>query len=1124
MQKRATSESGVFNPRIFIAFILCFMGASLAMFSLAGPAPSRITGVAAPTVTPTFGNPVIAGIGGSGFEVDVRVDPSDSNRIYMSAPGALSSDTSWIWRSLDAGKTFKWVPNGAPLTGKVTTCHGGGDTELGVDSAGHLYFNDLTLANFSTGRSDDQGVSFTCSNTGVPDTAVDRQWYTIDGDPTNGGSIYLANDEIGPGGVMCGNSTGNNVLVMYRSPIGGVGATAGITFGPANHVSAVGSCDEAIMGNNELSPVATTLGQPDGLGGFATLPAPVKHVFVIHDNAQLNKILIGRCFPVPFGAPIPNVSDPSGLNCVDLPVADLGANVKVGANFPSMAIDKAGNLYAVWNQAPINAGGQVTGDTVIMYTYSTNQGNTWATPIQINTSGSPFGVLHTNVMVWAVAGDDGRVDIAWYGTPGQPTHPSTGPDSCGTNCDWSLWMAQTLNGHAASPTFTAPIQASQHFNHRGSMNTLIGGQAGDRTLGDFIQIRLGPQGEARISYSDSNNIDESLVPHGMFVQQNGGDSLFVANSPVNIPGLAPFNAVTDPTGDAKYEVSGTSSASMPQLDIIGSNMSEVTTAPCSAAAPCYKVVMQLNNLSLAPSASDPDPDLVWSTQWFVPSTSDPTGGKNFHVYAESLNGAALQCFVGENAIMLLGGGAALTYPGSTQLPAANCTSTLGANGNITIYVPKSMVVETNPIDTKLHEVTASTMTLQEAANTVPPFGGIGGSFFNLIDVAQGYIFDPAGPPPTPTPTPIVTATPTSTPGTPTATPTSTVAPSVTPTATIPPTATPTVTATVPPTATPTATATVAPSATPTATATVVPTATPTATATIAPTATPSATPVPTPTDLELVNISGRVVTQPGDRVGIGGFIVKGPGFKRFIARALGPSIRINGQPVPGTLQDPILELHDSNGNTLTNDNWRSSQQTEIQASGLAPADDRESAIIRTVPAGNYTAIIRGSGGQSGIGLIEIYDLGQVAAVEHENMGPEGPEGFTTELGNLSVRADVGTDDNVLIDGIILRGGNPKRVLFRSLGPSISSNGVLVDGTLQDPILELHDANGALIRTNDDWRDATNASEIQTTGLAPPNDREPAILLTLSAGNYTTIVRGVNRTTGIGLSEAYKLDN
>ena len=987
----------------------------------------------------------------------------------MSAPGALSADTSWIWRSLDMGKTFKWVPNAAPLTGKVTTCHGGGDTELGVDSAGRLYFNDLTLANFSTSRSDDQGATFTCSNTGVPDTAVDRQWYTIDGDPMNGGSIYLANDEIGPGGVVCGNSTGNNVLVMYRSPVGGVGATAGVTFGPANHVSAVGSCDEAIMGNNEVSPVATTLGQPNGLGGYATLTAPVKHIFVIHDNAALNKILIGRCFPVAFGPPVANVSDPSGLNCTDLPVADLGASTKTGANFPSMAIDKAGNLYAVWNEAPINASGNVIGDTIIKYTYSTDQGNTWAPPIKVQTTGSPVGELHTNVFVWAVAGDDGRVDIAWYGSPGQPIHPSAGPDSCGATCDWSVWMAQTLNGHAASPTFTAPIQASQHFVHRGSIQTLIGGQTGDRTLGDFIQIRMGPQGEARISYADSNSIDETLVPHGMFVQQNAGDSLLVASSPVNLPGLTPFNSITDPSGDGKYEVSGTSSANMPQLDILSSSISVVSTTPCSTADPCYKVIMQLNNLSLAPTtAQDPDPDLVWSTQWLVPSTSDVTGGKNFHVYAESLNGAALQCFIGENAVTLVGGGGVMTYPGNTALPAANCTSTLGANGNITIFVPKSLVAEAGPIDNKLHEVTAATMTLQQPANTVTSFGGVGGSLFNLIDVAQSYVFDPTV---TPSPTPTATATATASP-------------------------------------TSTATATASPSATPTATATATPTAT------------------PPPADVELVNISGRVVAQTGDKVGIAGFIVKGSGFKRFIARAIGPSITVNGQPVPGRLLDPILELHDSNGQTITNDNWRTGgQQTEIQQSGLAPSDDRESAIIRTVSAGNYTAIIRGANNTTGIGLIEVYDLGTLSTAEREGTieQPDAPNA-AIQLGNLSVRADVQTDDNILIDGIILRGGNPKRVLFRALGPSVKSNGAAVPGTLQNPVIELRDGNGVQLQSNDDWQQAPNASDIQATGLAPSDPKESAILMSLPAGNYTSLVRGVNRTTGIALSEAYKLDN
>jgi hypothetical protein len=736
-----------------------------------GNAPGRNANPLAPMLsapsanTPTFGNPVISGIGGFGYEENLRLDPTDPTRLYTSVPGSAAANTSWIWHSLDTGKTFKWVPAATPLEGKVTTCNGGGDTELGVDSAGHLYFNDLTLANFSVSRSDDHGVTFTCNNTGVPDAAVDRQWYAIDGDPTNGGTLYLANDEIGPGGVNCGNgvggTAGNNVLVMYRSPASAaLGATAGLAFGPANHITAVGSCDEGIMGNDEVSQMATTTGVNGGI-----LPLPVKHIYVIHDNNALNQIRMGRCFPVAFGVPVANVSDPSGLNCTDLLVRNLGSNVRTGANFPTMAIDKSGNLYAVWEQAPTDVNSNVIGDTVLMYSYSTNEGNSWSTPIQIDTSGSPEGVLHNNVFAWIAAGDDGRVNIAWYGTTGlsnpndptcgqtaatPPTPPSkniNGPDST-TGAFWSLWLVQSLNAHDAVPVFTAPILASSHHNHRGTIQTLLGGQCGDRQgLGDFLQLRTGAQGEAQISYADSNSITNTLASHAMFVRQNSGTGLIAGFSPVTIAGLTPINGVSDPSGDAKYEAGGMSSLNMPQLDILSSSVSLVGTPPCSAAAPCYQVTMQLNNLSLAGALTpDTDTDLVWLTQWFVPSTSDSTGGRNFHVYAESTNGGALQCFTGQNAAATNGGGFSIAYPGGlTALPAANCQSTLGPNGTITIDVPLSMVNEPGAVDNRLHEVTASTMTLQQPANTNPDLTGNGlgaGSLFNLIDVAQGYVFEP----------------------------------------------------------------------------------------------------------------------------------------------------------------------------------------------------------------------------------------------------------------------------------------------------------------------------------------------------------------------------------------------
>lgn len=273
------------------------------------------------------------------------------------------------------------------------------------------------------------------------------------------------------------------------------------------------------------------------------------------------------------------------------------------------------------------------------------------------------------------------------------------------------------------------------------------------------------------------------------------------------------------------------------------------------------------------------------------------------------------------------------------------------------------------------------------------------------------------------------------------------------------------------------------------------------------TPTPSPTPQPTPANVQLLNISGRVYVQSGENVGIGGFIITGNGTKRVMARALGPSLTVNGQPVSGRLQDPYLELHDSNGGVLVNDNWRSSQEAEIEQTGLAPSNDREAAIVKRLPAGNYTAIIQSADGSPGVGLIELYDLSSTEP---------------GELGNLSVRAKVLTDDNVLIDGVILRGANPKRVLFRALGPELHDRGV--QGELQDPVLEVYDENGALLRSNDNWKDAANAGDIQATGLAPTDDRESAVLLSLQAGNYTSVVRGVNRTTGVALNEIYKLTN
>jgi hypothetical protein len=177
---------------------------------------------------------------------------------------------------------------------------------------------------------------------------------------------------------------------------------------------------------------------------------------------------------------------------------------------------------------------------------------------------------------------------------------------------------------------------------------------------------------------------------------------------------------------------------------------------------------------------------------------------------------------------------------------------------------------------------------------------------------------------------------------------------------------------------------------------------------------------------------------------------------------------------------------------------------EIITTGLAPTNQKESALLVTLAPGSYTAVLRGKNNTAGVGLVEVYDL--------DINGP-------ARLVNISTRGFVLAGDNVMIGGFITTGNVPSRLVIRAIGPSLGNFGV--PNPISDPFLELHDGNGALIRSDNDWRD-TQQVEIQNTGLAPGNNLESAILITLMPGNYTAIVKGADGGTGNGLVEVYKL--
>lgn len=268
---------------------------------------------------------------------------------------------------------------------------------------------------------------------------------------------------------------------------------------------------------------------------------------------------------------------------------------------------------------------------------------------------------------------------------------------------------------------------------------------------------------------------------------------------------------------------------------------------------------------------------------------------------------------------------------------------------------------------------------------------------------------------------------------------------------------------------------------------------------------PGVSPPPSAAPGQLLNISTRVNVGTGENALIGGFIITGTSPKKVIIRAIGPSLASGG--VAGALADPVLDLFDRDGNPIaSNDNWKATQREEIEASTIPPGHDAESAIVRELNPGLYTAAVRGKDNGTGIGLVEAYDLAPNAS---------------SKLANISSRAFVNTGDDVLIAGIIV-GGNAgaTRIMVRAIGPSLA--GANVQTPLQDPTLELVDANGSVLRSNDNWN-AEQQAELRQTGIAPANNLESAVIASLAPSNYTAVVRGKSNTTGVSVVEVYRLD-
>ncbi len=459
-----------------LRMVLCFENprGRLAVFSLALLVVSISALLLAPAASaaskaPAFGREVIVDHQRVAGEPSISIDSQD--RIYVAAPFGFSTTASFVWRSTDHGRSFHLVPGDLATFGKPTTCTGGGDSALAVDTRNRLYFGDLQgLTNVSNSVSSDQGATWLTTCNAANAVGVDRPWIATFGDPQAGGALYQTVDQIGQCVGACDQSLGEvgaNIVEITRSQ-------DGVAFSPlpAQQIEPDGIVSGIVTDSQGGVYIAHT-GLVDGAGniiGGADVNSNDNAVVVVRfpngfQSATATQLLNGQTLcqmqpstcttSVVYRAPL----DATG-----------NSTVTVGQDFSPIAIDRAGNLYVTWSQATVDSTGNISGTSQIYMAASTDHGAHWGSPVRV-TAATPS--LQTNLFPWIAAGDAGRVDIVWYGTSTLGSCPNQPCGSSAIQAHWSVMMAQSLNAIVKgapnpAPSFTT-TQVSEVSNHFGAI-------------------------------------------------------------------------------------------------------------------------------------------------------------------------------------------------------------------------------------------------------------------------------------------------------------------------------------------------------------------------------------------------------------------------------------------------------------------------------------------------------------------------------------------------------------------------------------------------------------------------------------------------------------------------------
>jgi hypothetical protein len=605
-----------------------------------------VIGVTAPGSTPggEVGPPTVTRVTGKlQFSPATVADPQrtegeplnwfdkDGN-YWESGPWGTTTQNSFIHRSTDGGLEFHVdSPNGLrPDPGP-----GGGDTDIVTDDQGYAYFIDLeALTNLGTSVSNDGGNNWRKNPVAVENTAVDRQWYAVDNGPTASAAdntIFMGFHETAVG------------TFIYSSP-GSTGPTdpvGGLVWQNASAQAPAPLASDATCGQLRFDPVNRNLYSACNEG--------------THVRVTIGHVSPGQRTGIQF-------------HNVALPASPGGG--KPGHLFPALAVDKAGTVYVAWID---------DNDNNVYYSSSGDQGQTWTSPIQVNSAPAV-----TNEFLWAQAGAAGTLALAWLGTDtaGQPdSFPNWATDPVGAaSVKWWGYVGVITKANTAYATI-AQQRFTEKPTHYGQIcNQGIGCtvSSGDRTMADYFGFNIDPSGALRMIYNDTTSQHHGA--HLYEARQLSGASVLGTK----VKGLAvPKNPVTDPTGDAQWPHYGPTGAgpNQSQFDFTGLQIGQ-------PAAGTLRVRMSLSSLaSLAPPAGKTS--AVWLTRFQALSVGDHSeeAYRIFYVGAQSTGGLTPTFFAGSTTCTDTTPGTCkvVNYPVQQQITGHVCGNTLVADVPLTAF-------------------------------------------------------------------------------------------------------------------------------------------------------------------------------------------------------------------------------------------------------------------------------------------------------------------------------------------------------------------------------------------------------------------------------------------------------